>query len=197
MICCEWCNKNHNTRNCPYEKICSKEISLEVGKLMEEYVEKNLCCPKCKNKSLKRLNNYSPSLDLNCIVCNKNIEVKSKCLSIKNLPNDIQCKSGKYEYFIKNIKENDLDLILIIYKVSRKTKKITIREIYWLDNETLKNNEKVNIIKNNNNDLSVINIENTNVLKKLLVPSNNFILIQNYVNGLQKKIDNIFKYQLI
>ena len=94
-------------------------------------------------------------------------------------------------------KENDLDLILIIYKVSRKTKKITIREIYWLDNETLKNNEKVNIIKNNNNDLSVINIENTNVLKKLLVPSNNFILIQNYVNGLQKKIDNIFKYQLI
>uniref|UniRef100_A0A6C0D9V6 Uncharacterized protein n=1 Tax=viral metagenome TaxID=1070528 RepID=A0A6C0D9V6_9ZZZZ len=189
QIICEFCNGNHNCRDCTTEKQLKKTVTKNIGKVIEDYIAQNIPCRHCNEKSLYHLDNNTPSCDIKCSNCNMtNIEVKSKCLSVTNLPNDIQCKAGNYNHFIENIIDNQLDLIIVIYSVDRKSKCITFREIYYLYNDALINIMNTNILSINETSYSsIINIKNRKSLFdfKLTIKKPIVISLEDYINQLK------------
>ena len=125
---CSFCNGNHNSRNCNIEQQLAPSFKKEVGIYMEEHITNNIKCPRCSSNKLYKLGNHTPSIDIVCTECKQIYEVKSKCLSVKNLPNDIFCNGGNYNEFINNIKNKELDLIIVLYGVNREKKEILIRD---------------------------------------------------------------------
>jgi len=183
---CEFCYGNHSCRDCYKEKKLHTVISTKVGLLMEEYVENKLQCKYCNEFSLIRRGDNSPSLDLECQLCKKKIEVKSKCLSIKKLPNDITCKGGNFYHLQNNINNEDLDLVLIIYGVDRKSKEIKIRQVFWISNNELKNDQLITIERNNN--LSIISIIDTTKLLKITIKNLQTISFKAWIEKLINQI---------
>ena len=132
---CYMCNGNHLSRNCPIEKQIAGYMKEKIGGYIENWIAQNIACPYCHTKNLYVLGDNSPSLDIRCHNCSKNFECKSKCLSIKNLPNDIILNHGSYLDY-KDRQMNGLDFFIIIYKIDRKTKIITIRKILYVNNDS-------------------------------------------------------------
>lgn len=186
-IRCDWCFGSHNSRVCPYEKLCNVEINTYIGNYFEDYIESNIKCIKCNTFSLHKLGDNTPSMDLICIKCYKKIELKSKCLSAIDIPNDIQCKGGNYNYLIDNITNSELDIIIIIYSVNRINKTIKIRHIYWINNYDLLFNDNINIIKNDK--LSIISIKNRNDLIDIKLPKIINISLKSFIDNIMKTID--------
>lgn len=184
---CYFCGGNHICRDCPLEAQLAPILKKKVGNCMEYYIGENINCPECNHQSLKVIGNHSPSLDIICKECNKKFEVKSKCLSINKLPNDIKLPHGSYLEFINRLKD-DLGLIVIIYGVDRINKTIVIREILYANNSSLNNYEIINIEKRENSSLSNIFIKDKKYLKKLRLINSEVRIdfdseIQNYKNG--------------
>ena len=162
---------------------------------MEEFIGNNFACPCCKEKKLEVLGNHSPSLDIVCKGCNRKFEVKSKCLSVNRLPNDIQLPHGNFQDY-KRRQESGLDLFVIIYKVDRINKKITIREVLYAKNEEIKQNKNIKVIKRIQSHLSTIIITNKNLLSKLNLSKiyqfdfssviNNYIKTNEYLTRLKE-----------
>lgn len=187
---CEFCNGNHNCRVCPIEKVLCEVIKTKIGVYMEEFVENNIVCSECNLYSLKRFGDNRPSLDLECYICNKMIEVKSKCLSINTLPDDIQCKGGNHKQFKFNIDNNNLDLILIIYGVDRKKKTIIIREIYNIDNHILHQPDIIEITQNPESTNSLITIKDRRSLTKIKYNEPSIISFKPWIKKLINNINN-------
>jgi len=183
---CEFCFGYHNCRDCDKEKKLRVTISNKVGLIMEEYLENNIPCRYCNSYTLVRRGDNSPSLDLECELCKKKIEVKSKCLSIDKLPNDITCKGGNFIHLQNNIKNKDLDLVLIIYGVDRKLKEIKIRHAFWISNNQLQDNELIQISRNYN--LSTISIFDIRKLERVFLNNIGTISFRNWIEKLIKKI---------
>jgi hypothetical protein len=183
---CEFCFGDHSCRDCDKEKKLRVIISNKVGLMMEEYLENNILCRYCNRYTLTRRGDNSPSLDLECKLCKKKIEVKSKCLSIDKLPNDITCKGGNFIHLLNNIKNKDLDLVLIIYGVNRKLKEIKIRNTFWIYNNQLQDNKLVQISKNYN--LSTISIFDIRKLERILPNNIKTISFKNWIEKLIKQI---------
>jgi hypothetical protein len=166
---CWFCySKEHSCRECPLEFSISNKLRNKAGNDFEDYIANNIKCPGCLNLNLKRLNNHSPSLDIICS-CGLKFEIKSKCLSIKELPNDIQLNHGSYIDCIDRINNESLNLILIIYGVNRIQKEIYIREILYANNSMLKNTKLIEIrpIVLSNKKVSKIFIKNRNFMGKM------------------------------
>lgn len=166
---CYFCNGNHACRDCPLEATMAPMLRKKVGNMMEYYVADNLCCPECGyQKTLKVIGNHTPSLDIICQrkECSKKFEVKSKCLSVHKLPNDIKLPHGSFIDYKQRVKEG-LNLIVIIYGVDRIRKLINIREVLYANNEDLENSSIIEVDKREDNNLSIINIKNKNYLMKL------------------------------
>ncbi len=164
---CTFCgSKDHTSIMCDIENKMAPYFKKEVGIKMEEYVTKNIYCQKCNMKTLKALKDYTPSLDIVCKNCNAIYEVKSKCLSVKKLPQDIYCNGGNYIEFKKNISIG-LNLFVIVYGVDRKKKEILIRNIYYAPNEVLQNKYLIDIDKKKNTTLSTIKIFNKDKLQTI------------------------------
>jgi hypothetical protein len=176
---CFYCNGNHLVRNCPIEKKDSFNNKKIVGKFMEIYYANNFCCYNCQEENFNVLNNRTPSLDIICNECYNKIEIKSKCLSVDILPNDLLLNNGSYKYFLNRLEEN-LDLVIFIYKVNRINKTIIIREILYFNNNQLKENKIIQIIARKDNNLSFIYIPNKNDpnIIKLEIPNNNIIKLK-------------------
>ncbi len=153
-IPCEYCNNYHNSRECPLEKILAPFMRKIVGMYMEQFVADEVCCPRCKNKSLEPLGTHAPSLDIICSSCNTKFEIKSKCMSSKVIPKDLVFNHGNYNDYC-NRQNNGLDIILILYSVCRKTKVIKIRNVFYVSNEMI-NNNYLKVLKKNNSSLSEI-----------------------------------------
>jgi len=185
---CDFCSHDHNCRTCPLEHKLRKDMTTKVGIIMEEFVENNIYCKRCNKLSFKRLGNNTPSLDLQCTICKDNLEVKSKCLSVSTLPDDITCKGGNYEYFIDNINNKNLNLLVIIYGVNRLNKSICIREIYWITNSELRTQENIKITKNTDSTLSSISILNKNRFQKLKFNKLPLISFKTWIEKLIKQI---------
>ena len=135
---CYFCNGNHLCRDCPIEEKISPLLKKQVGDYMEHHVANILACPSCNQKKLRVLGNNSPSLDIVCKNCSRRIEVKSKCLSVKNIPKDINLPHGNFKEYI--IRQNKgLDFIIVIYSVNRIHKNIKLREILYLNNDFINN----------------------------------------------------------
>jgi hypothetical protein len=174
-IKCYFCNGNHTCRNCPKESIMAPIFKKKIGNMMEYWVAENLKCPECNNNCLNVIGNHTPSLDIICNSCSKKFEVKSKCLSIKKLPNDINLPHGSYIDYIHRLEE-DLNLIVIIYGIDRINKMINIREVLYADNTDLKDPLLIKVEKKDNSNLSTISIKNKKKLMKLSIQTNNTIL---------------------
>ena len=159
---CYYCYGNHLCRNCPIEKDESNIMKKNMGRFIETFVAYNINCLYCNNKLLV-LGTHKPSLDLVCTFCNQLYEVKSKCLSIENLPSDIILKHGSYSKFLHRLNKG-LNLIVIIYGVDRKSKTFNIKEILYAPNCIFKNKDIVNITKNKDNNFSNIFIKDKNLL---------------------------------
>lgn len=181
---CYFCRGPHLCRDCPIEKKKSAGMKKEVGKYMETYYAENFSCIRCGCNNLSVLNNRSPSLDIVCQQCNNRLEIKSKCLSVKNLPNDISLPHGSFEHY-KNRQNNGLDFAIIIYGINRISKEIIIREIMYFLSEVM-NTNIIKVLPNKNSQLSKIIIpnKNHNSILKLNIPNNNIIDFKNKVNNI-------------
>jgi hypothetical protein len=158
---CYFCNGNHLCRNCPLEQKLSPLLKKKVGDYMEHHVANILSCPSCGKKKLKVLGNNSPSLDIVCKNCKRRIEVKSKCLSVKKLPLDLNLPHGNYKDY--NLRQSKgLDFIIVIYSVNRIKKNILLREILYLNNDIIKKKNIINVEKRPSSPLSLIKIKNKN-----------------------------------
>ena len=142
---------------------------------MEYYIADNLECPECHVRKLNVIGNHTPSLDIICSNCNNKFEVKSKCLSVKNLPNDIKLPHGSYVDYVNRLNEG-LNLIVIIYGVDRINKMIKIREVLYANNNLLNKINIVKVSKRIDNNSSTILIKNKEKLVKLKIQTNNTIL---------------------
>lgn len=180
---CYFCEGNHLCRDCPVEEKLAPILKKKVGKFMEHYVANNLDCPICHERQLKVLGNNSPSLDIICQNCNRNIEVKSKCLSVNKLPNDIHLPHGNFsEYFERQ--KTGLDFIIVIYSVNRVKKLINIRKVLYMNDNIIKDGDVIKITKRVNSPLSTIKIDNINSpkIKKVKIKrKNSFISFKKHV----------------
>lgn len=161
---CHFCGESHKCKECPLEDAMSPILKKKAGMLMEHYIANNFFCPCCNMKKLNVIDNNSPSLDIICSNCNKKIEVKSKCLSSRVLPDDLTILHGNYIDFLNRIEE-DLDMVIVIYGVNRLYKTIEIREILYLPNEILREQRVITISKRKENNLSMIQIDDKNALE--------------------------------
>jgi hypothetical protein len=185
---CYFCgSKSHTCIKCDIENKMAPFFKIEIGIKMEEFITENINCQECGLKELIVLGNYTPSLDLVCKNCNAQYEVKSKCLSIKNLPNNIYCNGGNYTEFTRNI-NNGLNLIIVIYGVDRKKKEIIIRNIYYAPNNILSNTKYVEINKTPKSSLSLIKIPNRNILKNIYLYSNKIISFEKLYHNIKNII---------
>jgi hypothetical protein len=182
---CNFCSQNHKCRSCPTEKKIRSRVSKKVGITMEEFVVTNIPCKYCEQKSFVRLASSTPSLDLQCTNCKQNVEVKSKCLSTNNLPNDIICKGGNYDCFVDNINNKNLNLLLVVYGVNRINKSIFIREVFWINNDDLVLQKNIKITERDK--LSTIFIPDKNNFSKLEFDTMPTISFNNWIQKLIKK----------
>lgn len=170
MYKCYFCSENHTCRECPLEAEMAPILKKKVGTLMEHYIANNFLCPECNKNTLNVIGNNSPSLDIVCKECSKKIEVKSKCLSVNHLPNDIRLHHGSYYDFMNRL-DNGLDLFVVIYGVDRIKKILKIREVLYIPTISLKNSNTIEILKRNDNNLSTILIKDRISLKQMNIPN--------------------------
>jgi hypothetical protein len=151
-----------------------------IGDTMEKYIADNVPCIKCKQQTLVVLGDNSPSLDIVCSNCNINIEVKSKCLSVNILPKDITLPHGNYNKYKNRIK-SELDLFIIIYKIDRIKKNVIIREILYAPHTIFQNSNIIKVVKCDNNNSSMIVINDRTQLQKINIDENNILNFQNII----------------
>ena len=166
---CKYCNvKGHSCMECPLEKKVAPYLKKIVGIQMETFVANELCCPRCNLKTLRSLGNHSPSLDVICMNCKMNYEVKSKCISDRIIPNDLTLPHGNYfDYINRQNTVNGLDFIIIIYGANRSTKIIDIRKILYIPANIAKNSDLFKVEKNYNSTSSDIYIKNYTLLNEI------------------------------
>jgi hypothetical protein len=188
-IKCNFCNGPHHCKDCDIEKKISPQIKKIIGRKMEFFIAENLTCPYCYNKGLSVLDDNTPSLDIICNCCGKYYEVKSKCLSSENIPNNLYLSHGNYNYYL-NRQEEELDFMVIIYKVDRKTKTIMIRKVFHVSDNDIRNSNNFVVIPNNDNNYCKIIIKN-----HIHFQENK--KIRRFKIHMSKEIDNLFKDNLI
>jgi transcription elongation factor Elf1 len=173
---CEFCNKpGHTSRTCIYENMYKKIYRLAIGKWAEIYVS-YFPCPRCKSQSLVELNDNSPSLDIVCFNCDQKIEVKSKCLSVDNLPTNLYLPHGNYNKFIDR-KSEGLDMIILIYGVDRRSKTYFVRRVLYIDNDNLHDTSIIRIERNSGVESSQIIIPDINNIVELSVDLRESIIV--------------------
>ena len=191
---CYFCGGNHLCRECPQEILLAPILKKYIGNIMENFIGDNFNCPCCDKRNMEVLGNHSPSLDIICRNCNRKYEVKSKCLSINKLPKDLKLPHGNYNDYLKR-QQSGLDLFVIIYKVDRIKKKVTIREVLYSKNEDIQKKNNICVVKRENNHLSTIIINDRNMMTKLNLRKKYQFdfssIIENYLN-LKESIDSTY-----
>lgn len=183
---CYFCGGDHLCRECPQEAVLAPILKKYIGTIMENFMGKNFDCPCCSKRQLKVLGNHSPSLDIICANCNRRFEVKSKCLSVDQLPNDLQLPHGSYVDYTKRQKMG-LDLFVIIYKVDRINKKITIREVLYAEHKDIISNENIKVVRRKKSHLSTILINNR---KKLIKMNTDKVYQFDFSKIIEKYVEN-------
>ena len=160
---CHFCGSvDHTCRECPIEKKASKFLKKEIGKKIEFLVADNISCPHCSTKTLRVVGNNSPSWDIYCSNCEKKYEVKSKCLSCRDLPNDLSIHHGNYKLYSERQNEG-LDFIVVIYGVDRKKKISYVRKIIHIPDQKIKLQNNFIVRPNIDNNYCNIFISNHNL----------------------------------
>lgn len=184
-ITCNFCGGSHHCKNCSIEKTLAPHVKKIIGRKMEFFIGENLTCPYCRKKELSVLDDNTPSLDVVCNCCGKYFEIKSKCLSSENIPNELYLTHGNYDYYLDR-QEEELDFLILIYKVNRKTKDIIIRKVFHVTNNDIKNSN--NFIIEPDEDYYHCNI---------IINNHNYFQenksVKNYKISMINEIENLFK----
>lgn len=190
LVKCNFCGQTHlKTKGkfvCPVEKILAPYMKKLIGAYMENYLGKYVSCPYCDTASLQVLGNHTPSLDLICSNCqgrSVNIECKSKCLSVSYLPKDITLPHGNYFDYLQR-QEQGLDFIVIIYKVDRVTKVISIRKVIFIPHDEIIKEDNFVVIQNTGSSLSTIFIRDHTRYKDITPLYHNMIDFSPKINKL-------------
>lgn len=186
---CFFCNGNHVSKECILQVKMSPILKNKIGYGMEHYIANKLNCLYCGCHTLIVIGNHSPSVDIVCKNCYNLYEVKSKCLSVNKLPNDISLNHGLYNDYLKRVNDG-LNLIIVIYGVNRQKKNVYIREIIFIENNDLKNNNLINVTKINNSKLSTIYIYNKNIFSRKIFHHNEYIFSFDEDITLYKELNN-------
>ena len=163
-----------------------------IGSIMENFISDNHSCPICQSNKLKVLGNHSPSLDIVCKICNRKFEVKSKCLSVNKLPIDLQLPHGNYKDY-KERQNSGLDFFIIIYKVDRINKKIKVREVLYIKNKNVIEEDNFKVVKSKDSNLSNIYIRDRTKFEKLPLGDNIEFDFSNIVNEYTQGIKKLEK----
>jgi hypothetical protein len=155
-------SSEHKIRQCTFHLKDKYRRSEDSGKWAEDVVSERCKCPFCSS-CLCKVEGNQPSLDLMCSnpTCESIFEVKSKCLSNYILPSDIKIHGGNYHFFSQNIREKNLHLFVIIFKINEQTDTKIVREVLFYHNNALQkalnaNKETFSIIKSENKSLIII-----------------------------------------
>lgn len=167
-VTCYYCKGNHSCRDCPTETKIAPFMKKIVGMHMEYFVANELKCPRCNCVSLRLLGNHTPSLDIICDNCIANFEVKSKCLSVNNIPKDLTLSHGNYFNYLSR-QHQGLDFIIIIYGVDRATKIINIRKVLYASDSFIKNNVYFKVLKKPTATMSDIRISDYTKLSEIVL----------------------------
>ena len=167
QIKCHFCNGKHTCRECPLEEAIAPILKKKVGMAMEHYIAEHIKCPECNTLSLNVIGNHAPSLDIICDNCSKKFEVKSKCLSVSKIPEDIYLPHGSYRDYMSRLYNENLNLIVIIYGVDRINKLIKVKEVLYANNRIMTDETIVINEKRYNSNLSTIYIKKKSALQKL------------------------------
>jgi hypothetical protein len=192
-IPCEYCNKSHNSRECPLEKQLAPFMRKIVGMYMEQFVADEIYCPRCNNKSLSPLGTHAPSLDIICSMCHTKYEIKSKCMSSTKIPKDLNFNHGNYNDYM-NRQKNGLDIMLILYSVCRKTKIIKIRHVFYVKNEDIINNKYIKVIKKNDSSLSEILVQDYNKLPEIISNQKFYYDFSDNINSIISTAKQLYIY---
>lgn len=133
----------HEIKDCYVHKSLKEIRKEDAGNWAEENLAQ-LKCVYCSN-NLKRVHGHLPSLDLKCDT--HIFEVKSKCLSVKHIPQYIKINAGEYKMLKHRILYEKLSLILLLYGVNERTNSRYIRDIRIISNDML----KIGVYSGNNN----------------------------------------------
>jgi hypothetical protein len=190
---CHFCYSNHSSKECSIEPQLAPFLKKKVADMMEEYIATYFSCPRCFCTTLKVVGNNRPSLDVICTECKKQIEVKSKCLSVPEIPNNITILHGQYDRFMTRLNENDLDLVIMIYSVDRLKKTIVLREGYVI-NKDIMESQINNIIIERNNTSTIININDKNKLRKIPIPRRRYFNFKDEIDVLIQNIKEQLKF---
>jgi hypothetical protein len=180
---CDFCNGQHDDRDCFIERMMSPFMSQLTGLELEKYVEQYLHCPYCGKNKLSILKNSAPSLDAICGCCNEFFEIKSKCLSTSKLPNDLHLNHGNY-YLYKKRQNERLNFIIIIYGANRKTKILKIKKIFFIPSKEICDNSNFRVVKKKN--MSQILIDDHTKFKQYNIKK--IPLYINYADKINKKL---------
>lgn len=83
--------------------ICSYHSGAQIARVLtENWVSKNMYCPRCGNLNIKHFENNRPVADFFCPICNNEYELKSKNGTLGKKIND-----GAYETMIERITSNE------------------------------------------------------------------------------------------
>lgn len=83
--------------------------------LTENWVGKNMFCPRCGNKHIEHFENNRPVADFFCPICNNQYELKSKSGSL-----GVKINDGAYDTMIKRITSNENpDFFFMSYSKSK------------------------------------------------------------------------------
>ena len=162
MHSCDYCGKTgHTSRECEEEKRDAPKMSKCAGYFFEKYISENFKCPHCSSE-LTHLDDNTPSCDIICSNCDNYYEVKSKCLSVRELPSDIYIKHGEYNHFQRRLSSRKLNMFIVIYSADRRTKNLTIRKVLCIPNEMLYDTKVVKISKRicDSNELTDLEFNN-------------------------------------
>lgn len=189
---CYFCGKlGHGTKACKIEKLVAPRMKIIIGNYMENYISSNFQCPSCNCNTLEVLGDCTPSLDIKCSNCNKNYEIKSKCLSVDKIPNDLLLHHGQYNKYMER-QSKGLDFIIIIYSVNRIMKNIIIREIMHIKHKDIIQRKCISISRNVKTNNSIITIPNKHHSKinKFNIPLNNIISFKRDVNNIIRRLED-------
>ena len=136
---CFTCKKfGHDIKSCRLHKSLRTERRASAGNWAESFTSNVIPCPRCKDSMLLPVKGKLASLDLQCIKEGCKVEVKSRCLSNNKLPNYVKIHGGEYNNFCRRILEENLTLIIVIYRVDERNDQRIIRLMLSVDNSLLK-----------------------------------------------------------
>ena len=145
--------------------------NLMTGYGAEDAIAKHCKCPEC-NGHLIRLSTNSPCVDLICEQCSLQIEVKSRCMSNQQLPDDIRVMASREDVLRRCINKGTLNIALLIYKIddtltTSKFEEKLVRGVYFIPNKAFNDSNLITFESSSKSSKTIVTIKNIQKFREL------------------------------